>query len=90
MTYFKLNDSIVLKGDFILTKIAQKLLEDIREEYQIRLEDGKSRQCVAFNKNTFTTKYNYSEEIIDDLLTELSDNGYIKKWITGGFELIID
>ena len=70
--------------------LSKKLYEDIKKEYQNRLDEGKSKQCVAFSKNLFITKYNYPKNVIDGLLDELSDYGYIKKWITGDFELIVD
>lgn len=73
-----------------MSNLAKKLLEDIQKEYQNRLDEGKSPQCVAFSKEIFITKYNYSEKTLDKLLDELNDYGHIEKWITDDFELIID
>lgn len=73
-----------------MSELAKKLLEDIQKEYQNRLDEGKSPQCNAFSKELFITKYNYSEKVLNELLDELKYFGYITKWITGDFTLIID
>lgn len=73
-----------------MSDLSQILYRDIKTEYQNRLDEGKTKQCIAFSKSIFITKYNYPEPLLRDLLNELNDYGYIKKWITGGFELIID
>ena len=73
-----------------MSNLARILYKNIKTEYQNRLDEGKSKQCIAFSKSIFITKYNYPELLLRDLLNELNDYGYIKKWITGDFELIID
>ena len=54
------------------------------------MDEGQSTQCVAFDNSIFIEKYGYSAQILNNLLTELHDLGYIENWIIGGFQLNID
>ena len=73
-----------------MSKLAQNLLNDIRKEYQNRLNNGESKSQVVFSQNIFIEKYNYSKNVLEKLLDELNNYGYIEKWITGDFEFIVD
>ena len=73
-----------------MSDMAKNLYSDILKEYQNRLDEGQSTQCVAFDNSIFIEKYGYSAQILNNLLTELHDLGYIENWIIGGFQLNID
>lgn len=74
-----------------MTNSARTLLDRIHDEYHNRLEQGKKpEQSLNFENQFFIDKYGYSESEFINLLNELSDYGYIKKWIVAAFELIID
>ena len=74
-----------------ITDLANKLLEDIRTEYQNRLDSGKTKeQSVAFDNQLFIEKYHYDANTLTLALDELNDYGYIVKWIVSGFEFVVD
>ena len=74
-----------------MTDLANKLLEDIRTEYQNRLDSGKTKeQSVAFDNQLFIEKYHYDANTLTLALDELNDYGYIVKWIAPGFEFVVD
>lgn len=61
---------------------AHELLSFIQDEYDNRLKSGiPDNQAIVFEKSSIPTKF----DNISDLLEELSDYGYIQKWITGDF-----
>lgn len=72
-----------------MSELAEKLLDDIRTEHNIQ-SNKSNGNSIIFSQNTFTDKYHYSKELLNDLLSELKDYGYIEKWITGNFRLLED
>lgn len=70
---------------------ANKLLDEINAEYKSRLANGEPKEKAnVFANQLFLQKYHYDANILDTLLDELSDYGYIVKWIAPGFEFIVD
>ncbi len=70
---------------------ASNLLSLINSDYQERLNNGISKNgAVAFYKIPFARKHNYDGRVLEALLEELKQYGYIKKWITGDFEFKVD
>lgn len=72
-----------------MSELAEKLLDDIRTEHNIQ-SNKSNGNSIIFSQNTFIDKYHYSKELLNDLLSELKDYGYIEKWITGNFRLLED
>lgn len=70
---------------------AYKLLERINQEYHNRLDqDNGIGDPSVFKNQLFVEKYGYSKDLLENLLNELVEHNFIKKWILDAFTLIID
>lgn len=63
---------------------------ELYKEYQDRLKQGMNEGCNTFSKDSFFSKFNYSDGEIEEILDELKYYGYIEKWINDYFALKID
>lgn len=70
---------------------AIELLKLINTIYQNRLANGEPKgKANVFANQLFTQNYHYDTNTLNNLLNELSDYGYIKKWIISAFVLQVD
>lgn len=70
---------------------AIELLKLINTIYQNRLANGESKEKAnVFANQLFLQKYHYDANILATLLDELSNCGYIERWIISAFVLKVD
>lgn len=70
---------------------SNKLLTILQDEYNNRISAGiNDTKAKLFCYDDLAQKYNYDTNSLKKLFKELSEYGYLEKWVIGTFKLKVD